>query len=345
VGGPSGVDWGPSTINGNASRGTGILNNELCVGRMVWNPLAYRKDPETGKRRSRLNPASEWIVKDLPELRIVPDDLWCAVKERQKAAQRETRPDKSSVSFWNLRRPKHLLSGLMKCGACGASYTKHGANRFGCAAARSKGTCSNLLTVDGRELEGLVLDGLKRRLMEPDLFAEFAREFIAEVNGERTGLARDKTELQRELASACRDMDKLVNVIIAGADALALTSRLKELESRKAAIARELKDQPDAKPALHPNLAAIYREKVADLERVLQEPTIREEGHGLIRSLIEAVRLTPVEGQLELELKGDLAGILAFSDTAKTTSERDGKALQIKVVAGARCHRDLICKV
>lgn len=126
---------------------------------------------------------------------------------------------------------------------------------------------------------------------------------------------------------------------------MSLNSRLKELESRKAAIARELDDQPEAKPALHPNLAAIYREKVADLERVLQEPSIREEGHGLIRSLIEGVRLTPVDGQLEIELKGDFAGILAISDAAQTTSERDGKALQIKVVAGARCHRDLKCRV
>ncbi len=297
---------------------------------MVWNRLAYRKDPETGKRRSRLNPVSEWIIKEVPDLRIVPDDLWHAVKERQKAAHRETRPDKSSVAFWNLRRPQYLLSGLMKCGSCGASYTKSGANRFGCAAARSKGTCSNLLSVDGRELEAYVLDGLKRRLMEPDLFAEFAREFIAEVNRERAGLARDKTELQRELASVSRDIDRLVNAIIAGADALSLNGRLKELESRKAAIAREIDNQPEAKPALHPNLAAVYREKVADLERVLQEPSIREEGYGLIRSLIEGVRLTPVDGQLEIELKGDLAGILAISDAAQTKSERDGRALQNK---------------
>jgi hypothetical protein len=106
--GPSGADWGPSTINGNASRGTGILNNELYVGRMVWNRLAYRKDPETGKRRSRLNPASEWILKEVPDLRIVPDDLWHAVKERQKASHRETCPDKSTVALWNLVRHQHL---------------------------------------------------------------------------------------------------------------------------------------------------------------------------------------------------------------------------------------------
>ena len=37
---PSGGAWGPSTINGNPVRGTGILNNEIYVGRLVWNSCA-----------------------------------------------------------------------------------------------------------------------------------------------------------------------------------------------------------------------------------------------------------------------------------------------------------------
>src|SRR5262249_24929644 len=32
--GPQGAGWGASTINGNAARGTGILNNELYIGRL-----------------------------------------------------------------------------------------------------------------------------------------------------------------------------------------------------------------------------------------------------------------------------------------------------------------------
>src|SRR5262249_16019276 len=36
VPGPAGAQWGASTINGNAKRGTGLLNNELYIGRLVW---------------------------------------------------------------------------------------------------------------------------------------------------------------------------------------------------------------------------------------------------------------------------------------------------------------------
>jgi DNA invertase Pin-like site-specific DNA recombinase len=52
---PRGGAWSSSTINGNRRRGTGIINNELYVGRMVWNRLTYVKDPESGRRRSRAN--------------------------------------------------------------------------------------------------------------------------------------------------------------------------------------------------------------------------------------------------------------------------------------------------
>ena len=74
--GPFGHAWGPSTIHGNPKRGNGILNNELYVGRLVWNRQRFVKDPDTGKRVSRLNPEGEWVVQDVPELRIVDQALW-----------------------------------------------------------------------------------------------------------------------------------------------------------------------------------------------------------------------------------------------------------------------------
>jgi hypothetical protein len=64
-------------------RGTGILNNELYLGRLVWNRLTYVKDPSTGRRRSRRNAEAQIVSLGDPELRIVSDELWEAVKARQ----------------------------------------------------------------------------------------------------------------------------------------------------------------------------------------------------------------------------------------------------------------------
>ncbi|WP_210425302.1 recombinase family protein [Spongiibacter thalassae] len=116
--GPSGKGWTQSTINGNRDRGTGILNNELYIGRLVWNRQRFIKDPDTGKRVPRLNPESEWIIQDVPELAIVDQVLWLAAKERQKKL---TKTRKKNDALWNCRRPKYLFSGLMKCGEWVAS--------------------------------------------------------------------------------------------------------------------------------------------------------------------------------------------------------------------------------
>ncbi len=58
-------------INGSQQRRNGILNNELYLGRLVWNRQRFVKDPETGKRLSRANPEHEWITTEVPASRII----------------------------------------------------------------------------------------------------------------------------------------------------------------------------------------------------------------------------------------------------------------------------------
>jgi len=83
VRGPGGREWRDTTIRGQVDRGTGILNNALYVGRIEWNRCSYVKDPRTGKKVARPNPPEQWEIVPVPELRIVSDELWDAVKARQ----------------------------------------------------------------------------------------------------------------------------------------------------------------------------------------------------------------------------------------------------------------------
>jgi site-specific DNA recombinase len=178
--------------------------------------------------------------------------------------------------------------------------------------------------------------------MEPALFEEFVREFTAEVNRQRSALASEKKALQDDLERVTRQIDKLVDAIIGGADALALNAKLKVLEAQKAALEDKLAATPDAEPLLHPALATIYRNMVEKLETSLRQPETRREAFELIRGLIDAVMLTPTDGKLEIELRGDLAGILALSKAGEvSTFSPKGKALQIKMVAGTRNQRCL----
>ena len=52
-----------------------ILNNEMYIGRLVWNRQRFVKDPDTGKRQARPNPVRDWITHEIPELRIITAEL------------------------------------------------------------------------------------------------------------------------------------------------------------------------------------------------------------------------------------------------------------------------------
>ena len=132
---PRGKLWTDSSLRGHAGRGTGLLNNELYIGRLVWNRQRFMKNPDTGKRVARLNPPGEWIVAEVPELRIVDDELWQAAKARQgeiskKYATAATRAAQAN-RLNSTHRPRYLLSGLLECGVCGGSYAKRGQDRYG----------------------------------------------------------------------------------------------------------------------------------------------------------------------------------------------------------------------
>jgi DNA invertase Pin-like site-specific DNA recombinase len=107
IAGPFGGGWSPSTIYGNGKRGTGILNNELYIGRLVWSRLRYVKNPDTGKRVSRLNPASEWMRKEVPALRIVSDEMWSDAKQRQEHGRHAVR---IAGNPGGARRPQELFN-------------------------------------------------------------------------------------------------------------------------------------------------------------------------------------------------------------------------------------------
>ena len=341
--GPRGGQWDASTINGSAARGTGILNNELYVGRLVWNRLRYVKDPNMGRRISRPNAPDRLIVQEVSELGVVSQELWDAVKDRQRSLKRNTRPDLAKKPFWARQRPRFLITGLAKCGACGSSYVKISAKLFGCAAARNRGTCNNRLNIRLDTLEGMILDGLRNRLMAPEPFKAFCEEFHREMNRLRID-ANAAAEVQRsELDRVERRIRRIVALI--GEDDAplrALKQELVSLEAQQLALQQELAARDAPAPLIHPNLAEVYRQQVERLHEALQEPATHDEAFELIRSLIDEIQLIPEDGELRVELHGALAGILALS-ASKTPGGRDaaGLAEQIKMVAGARNQRCL----
>ncbi|MBB2198800.1 recombinase family protein [Gluconacetobacter sp. 1c LMG 22058] len=340
VPGPQGREWGPSTIHGNRERGTGILNNEIYVGRLVWNRLRYLKDPDSGKRVSRLNPESEWVIQDVPELRIVEQDLWDAVKTRQ-AETTFSQPERGNEALNERRRPRHLFAGLIRCGCCGGGYSMISKDLLGCSTARNKGTCDNRLNIRRDALEASVLSGLRTHLMEPDLFKEFCNEFTREVNRLRTEHGADLVAMRAELPRIDRELAKLLTALKAGGPIQAIVDDMRRLEARKAEVTERLANTEEPPPLLHPNMAEIYQQRIASLYESLQAEETKTEAVERLRTLVSQITLQPTDGELAIILRGDLAAILQFAAHKKNATVHpdsgvlDAFVSQVSLVAGA----------
>ena len=224
---PRGGQWNASTINGSRKRRNGILNNEMYVGRLVWNRQRFVKDPETGKRVSRANPEAEWVTHDAPALGIIDATTW----ERAQTL----RARYASHEGNKRQTKKRLLTGLIRCGICGGAMTIARRDRYYCSARREKGTCDAAHGIGAGEIETRVLAGLQRILLgREDLAEEFARAFRAEMAKLNRERAADDGALRREIAEVERGIARCVAFIVSGDGAPeAVRTTLTELEHRK----------------------------------------------------------------------------------------------------------------
>ena len=315
VPGPAGKTWNASTLNGNAERGNGILHNELYRGVLVFGRQIWVKDRKTGRRRARTGAVQEIIRTGVPELRIVPEDLWQRVRERY--AQNKLGPQKTS-SLASVR-PRHLLSGKLSCGVCGGPLVRSGSDqRFVCSWRRERGDaiCSNGRSFRGAQIEARVLAAVKTRLLAPERVALAVEEARLAAEQQSREQALTASKLEAELAEVKRRADRLVDQVADGVlTGAAVKERLDALEVRRSAIEAELAQTPTAPVvALHPRMAEHYRAVVGSLERALarSDSEAALEARDLVRKLIETVVVTPLpeRGTFALTVQGKIAALV-----------------------------------
>ena len=335
VTGPYGRPWGDTTIRGHAKKGTGILNNELYRGRLVWGRQRFIKDPATGRRVSRLNPIGSETVTDVPKLRIVDNDLWEAVKARQREVSRPTTDPHVIKALNETHRPRFLLSGLLTCGVCGGGFTITAKDRYGCARRGRQGTCPNSRGVKRQDLENRILDALQSTLLTPKLVAQFVDDYRGEWNRLQTERRAASGNRDKKVAEVKRKIFGIIDAIERGIITASTKERLESLEREKLALERLPAEPP--MPTIHPNIAERYRNVVAQLQAELNDPALAAEAKSTLRAMIKTVKVFPAakRGEVSLELHGELAAILAI---AQGLSNKDGRPvcqLQVSVVAGA----------
>ncbi|MGK7864669.1 recombinase family protein [Falsiroseomonas sp. E2-1-a4] len=311
VPGPNGGTWSPETLRGKPDRGTGLLRNPIYAGRLVWNRQRSLRDPDTGKKARRRNPAEEVVGLNVPGLRIIDLALWEKVQARLDANRAPQEAGETRPRFWERRRPEYLLSGKVVCGICGRSYKAVGRDYFACAAARF-GACTNGARVRRGPLETRVCEALGRELMDPEMAAEFARAFAEESNAGTASAEAARGEQRRELAGVERKVANLLNALEEGARGQGLAERLAGLETRREEIRASLAGPPPAPARLPPDLGVVYRARLSALREALAGEGAPEALEAA-RTLIARVVVMPPDGEggpPGIELVGQFSAML-----------------------------------
>jgi site-specific DNA recombinase len=334
---PRGGRWLSTAIAG-PTGGSGVLNNPTYIGQVVWNRTTWVKDPDTGKRRPVARPQTEWVVRNAPELRVVSDELWEAVRRRQRA-QSDTIGERvgAGISHDRARRrgrgPKFLFSGLLVCGECGSRYVIINQHSYGCAGRNAGGpsACGNRLRVRRDVVESRLLAGIKQELLAPArvaLFqAEVRRLLQAEAKAATPAAPARLAELRREIANLT---DAIASGLLKSSPALA--GRLSAAEGELARVEADQGRPRDDDKVLRmlPRVAEVYRELVEELGAAVVDdmPRARHELRQLVGDEIRLVKAQDGD-YLEAEIAGGPAALLGASCNSLNINEKNN------LVAGA----------
>lgn len=190
-----------------------MLRNERYVGVWRFKAMQWVKVPGTNRRLPRKRPASETMVRQRPDLRIIDLSLWQSVQ----LAIAEGSPMRGR------RRPKsrYLLSGILACAHCGAGLTICGMSPsyYRCPS-RVRGLCPNGASLRTAPLLIDVFDEMRSALRKTPLLrdaletqnARRGEVLYAQIDARKLALLEIEAQIERLVAFVADGADRLDSV-------------------------------------------------------------------------------------------------------------------------------------
>lgn len=305
---PRGSLWMPGALVGMADRGSGMLRNPIYVGRIVWNKNQMVKDPHTGRRISRPNPPGAWQCTDAPALRIISDELFEAAQ-----VQLKLRSHARAVGGLNkVKRPVHLLTGLLKCGSCGAGMQASGRDRSGkvrlrCSAHVKARCCPGPKSHYLDDVETLFLRSLHQYTQDPNRIIKLANRYAAGLS--RSSIEQQIGKLQGQIGEFEESIGRLLEWMLQDmGDPKVLGEKMKAQRTQQDRLRAELAtlEEQSAATSVDPEAISRVAAAVAAIRSAKSQNSdtvITQDDKAVIREAIERVTVrTKPNGQRSLEL-------------------------------------------
>ena len=264
-----------------------LLTNEAYTGTAVWGRTTTGgQDPDP----VRVEGAWPALVS-----RELFDSVQQALHQRAPAVQRPGRVGS-----------KFLLSGLLRCGHCGRSYTGQGAKSgqfayyvCGTLHREGAGTCTARY-LNAPRVEDFVVGKIKERILTDETITELVTLVAEEVDAMAGEFAGRLKAIQAELADVESRLERLYDALETGQLTLeALSPRILSLRHRQdqlTAARDEAESQLEQRRVELPGTEEI-KEYVADFRSLLEQGTFPER-KALIRNFVQGIEVAGDEATL-----------------------------------------------
>jgi site-specific DNA recombinase len=277
-----------------------ILLNERYRGIVVWGKTKKIRSPETGKRIYQRKPESEWRRREIPEQRIVSEELWKRTHDRLSLV-RELYGVREGKRRGRAAASPYLFTGLLECAECGGSITivsghceKRADSRYGCSkhAQRGDAECKNNLLIGRRDLECQLLAGLQARVLHPEVVDYTLQRFEEELATALAARRQDDSDLRREAGEIERSIANQLRALRDGYSS-AITADLAKLERQLDRVRARLKtSDPQTVKLQIRDTRRFVESQLSDLTRLWEgEPRLAREE---IAKHVGTIRLKPM---------------------------------------------------
>jgi site-specific DNA recombinase len=228
--------------------------------------------------------SSEWIVHEVPDLRLVPDELWGRVKARQQRRTHEVGDRiRNGIAKSTGRGPRYLLSSILKCRVCGSNYVLANTTHYACSGHVNGKICTNDVQAARAVLEQKLLDAIKKELLSDvsiEAFKAKIRRALLQPNASGPRIAVLEVELQN-----------LIDAVAQGITSVSVIQRLQKTEA-------ELQSLKDAEVVVDlgtpmaaiPKAVARYRAMVRDIGN---SPLDIGASREVLKEMVGEIRLRP----------------------------------------------------
>jgi site-specific DNA recombinase len=286
--------WCPSSIRT-------ILRNERFHGRVVWGKTVKVRS-KSGKRIYKRTTADKWVVREIPEQRIVSEELWGSVQARIEIVKQVYGEigRKGGMQGRSVSSP-YLFSGLLKCSECGANISiVSGRWRgrsdvvYGCPQNTFRGAsvCKNSVRVFRRALENRLLDGLQQQIMKPEAVEYVLDNFEGQLLKALDNLGGELDRMHRRKAELEREVGNLAHVVAQGDFSPALRAALVDREREIGEItAKLLEARPDSLRVKLRNIRSFVMLHMRDIRAIVNSDAAQT--RAIFAKHIEKITLTP----------------------------------------------------